>query len=188
VTRHGAYLFLIWNAALAWIPFALSKGIVKRYVHRGSIDRIQAGLCILWLLFLPNTFYIVTDFVHLQVSHSLLVWFEILLIASFVWLGMLYGFVSLRAMHLLADELWGRRLGWAFASGSIILSAVGIFLGRVPRFNSWDILTAPGGLINYAVVGLSDPFAHLPFLSFVGVLATFLGIIYFTVFGSESSH
>ena len=49
---------------------------------------------------------------------------------------------------------WGGRLAWAASVGVLFLSAFGIFLGRELRWNSWDVVTAPGALAR-------DVLAHL---------------------------
>ena len=54
-------------------------------------------------------------------------------------------------------------VGWVFAVGSLVLSAVGVYLGRFPRFNSWDVLTDPSGLVTVVLQRLADPLGN-PFL------------------------
>ena len=63
-TGHGPYDFLAWNAFLAWIPYALAAVVVAGH-RRGIHPYLLVLGRLVWLLFLPNALYIVTDFVHL---------------------------------------------------------------------------------------------------------------------------
>jgi uncharacterized membrane protein len=105
---------------------------------------------LLWILFFPNAFYIVTDYEH---SHSFGAdgvprWYDILLTTAFACGGMFLGSFSLYLMHLLVRERLGWLVGWLFAAMMLALGSVGIYLGRFWRLNSWDVLTKPLGLTN----------------------------------------
>lgn len=55
------YAFLAFNLLLAWIPYWLSSLITK-----WPSPWLRWGIMGIWLLFLPNAFYIVTDLIHLR--------------------------------------------------------------------------------------------------------------------------
>ena len=61
------FRFLIWNLILAWIPLLLALLVYDRYRRGSSLVALTPALA-LWLLFLPNAPYIVTDFVHLSAT------------------------------------------------------------------------------------------------------------------------
>ena len=63
-TGSNDYDFLAWNLFLAWVPFVLAL-IVYDARRRGVAGAGQLVLGGLWLLFLPNAPYIVTDLIHL---------------------------------------------------------------------------------------------------------------------------
>jgi uncharacterized membrane protein len=50
--------------------------------------------------------------------------------------------------------------GWVFALVSLALSSFGIYLGRVERFNSWDVLTQPYDLLFEIYQRVRYPFEH----------------------------
>jgi uncharacterized membrane protein len=69
----------------------------------------------LWLLFLPNAPHLVTDFVYLQQFHEMPVWYDITLLTTFAWLGLLLGFVSLYLMHAVAERMVGQVVSYSIA-------------------------------------------------------------------------
>jgi uncharacterized membrane protein len=101
----------------------------------------------LWLLFLPNAPYIVTDFLHLKHKPPVPLWFDLVLLFSFAGTGLLLGLLSLHNMQqALTARLSARWAQWLIG-GAIALSGFGIWLGRFQRWNSWDIFTRPDALL-----------------------------------------
>lgn len=152
-------LFLVWNLFLAWIPFLLSIYIIKISKSKIKyISKIIAGA--LWLLFFPNTFYLITDYIHLN-NHSyiklengiyhfyydFLMWFDFILISLFAFLGYFLGVLSLNNIHKLILSNWGRGLSWLLILLIAFITGFGIYLGRFLRFNSWDAIVNPTSLI-----------------------------------------
>ena len=162
IARVGpSFGFLPWNLFLAWIPFVLA--LCLAVVHdRGGPRLLLWALGAGWLLFLPNAPYILTDVVHLG-EGGVPLWFDIGLIGSFAAIGLGLGLASLLVVHRIVQARAGRLVGWLVAVSSLALSAVGIYLGRFPRFNSWDILTNPESLLAIVLYRLNDPFGN-PFL------------------------
>ena len=64
------YGWLVWNLFLAWLPFVLRARALRRLPARPSARCTSASFGALWLLFLPNAPYILTDFVHLRRAGS----------------------------------------------------------------------------------------------------------------------
>ena len=85
-TGYVTYIFLVWNLFLAFIPYAISSWL---YDNRGAIkSRLkQAAVIAAWLLFIPNSFYILTDLFHLDEFDSAPKWFDFLLIFSLLQAG-----------------------------------------------------------------------------------------------------
>ena len=76
-------------------------------------------------------------------SASLAWWYDIGLIATFAWTGLMLAVVSLSIVQALVAQRYGQAHGWAMASGTILLSGVGIYIGRFVRLNSWVPLVRP---------------------------------------------
>ena len=156
--RYGAYdfRFLIWNLILAWIPLLIALIVYDRY-RRGRPLLLLAPALVLWLLFLPNAPYIVTDFVHLSAGSPAPLWLDGVEVSAFAWTGMLLGFVSLYLVHAVARHRLGAAPSWIGVLGVLALMSVGVYLGRVKRWNSWDLLTQPGARLTQLHAHLGDP-------------------------------
>ncbi|MBA8796211.1 putative membrane protein [Friedmanniella endophytica] len=168
----SAFDFMPWNLFLAWIPYLLALLIAA--VHRSRGPRpLLVALGLAWLLFLPNAPYLVTDVIHLGTAWGAPLWFDAGLIALFAGTGLALGLASLLIVHRVVEARLGRLWGWCVAVGSLVLSAVGIYLGRYPRFNSWDVITNPHGLLATVLHRLTDPLGN-PFLLKFGLLTSTL--------------
>ena len=156
--RYGAYdfRFLIWNLILAWIPLLLALLVYDRY-RRGRSMLVLAPALVLWLLFLPNAPYIVTDFVHLSAGSPAPLWLDGVELSAFAWTGMLLGFASLYLVHAVARHRLGAVPSWVGVLCVLALVSVGVYLGRVKRWNSWDLLTQPGARLAQLHAHLGDP-------------------------------
>jgi uncharacterized membrane protein len=152
---------LIWNLFLACILFRLSIVVDDR--HRAGTRPLRLlPLAALWLLFLPNAPYIITDFKHLVPSPVVPLWVDVVVIAAPAWTGMLLGFLSLYLVQSVVRSLAGARVAWVAAVAVLGLSSFGIYLGRVLRWNSWDVLTNPyllgdldGVLVDPRAIGMT---------------------------------
>lgn len=153
-TESGSFGFLLWNLVLAWIPWLASLVCL---VWRGPFRWLWFPI---WLLFFPNAPYLVTDFVHLRSRPPVPVWYDVGMLAAFAWAGLVLGVTSLRAMHGRVETQLGRALGWVFVASVAVLSGFGIFLGRVLRKNSWDVLVEPWDLAHQIGVRLLHPLEH----------------------------
>jgi uncharacterized membrane protein len=106
---------------------------------------------------LPNAPYIITDFLHVSPQAGVPMWFDVLLVMSFAWNGMMLGFLSLFLVHDVVRRRRGRLTGWVVSIGALLLAAFGIYLGRFGRWNSWDLLARPHELLADIIDRLSHP-------------------------------
>jgi uncharacterized membrane protein len=163
VERTGSYdtTNLPWNLFLAWIPFGLAL-IVYDGSRKGRSLSLVLGAGLLWLLFLPNAPYIVTDAIWLDewALSGVPRWYDVSLYLVAAVTGGILGFVSLYLVQRVVARSRGEALGWLLAASSLLLSGVGVYLGRVLRWNSWDLFTRPEALLADIGEGLVDPFAY----------------------------
>ena len=179
LTGHVVFLFLIWNLFLAVIPFALSTmlGTAKGPLRARML--VPAGAA--WLLFFPNAPYILTDLFHLDARPGVPLWYDLALILSCAWNGLMLAYASLSDMQQLVQQRLGFGAGWAFATLALLLSSFGIYLGRYLRFNSWDVLTNPLTLFFDIVNRILHPFSFPGTWGVTLVFGVFLLIGYGTV-------
>ncbi len=149
--------FLLWNLFLAWLPL-LFAALALTAARRSLLLALAPGL--LWLVFLPNAPYLVTDLMHLAYDGRVPVLFDAVLLFSFALCGLALGLASLRWMQGLVASRWGRLGGWAFAATALGAAGFGIYLGRYVRWNSWDLLTQPSPLLRDILGRLANPIEH----------------------------
>lgn len=176
---HFTYQGLVWNLVLAWVPLALAVLLLLSYA-RGRPTFQLLALGVAWILFLPNAPYVLTDFVHLEPDHRL---YDSLLIASFAVTSLALGFASLLVVQLVVTRAGGVLAGWLVAVGSLFASSVGIYLGRVHRVNSWDVIHDPGHLWRLARVRIDNPFGNPHLIGYVVLFSGFLTLAYAGLYG-----
>jgi uncharacterized membrane protein len=177
VSTGPSYAFLTWNLFLAWVPYWLALALAAASRRRAS-RRLSVLLGVVWLLFLPNAPYIASDVVHLEDSRGLEIVLDATVIAAFATTGMFLGFASLREVQAVACARLGPAAGWCVAGVSVVLSGVGIYLGRVQNLNSWDAIVRPGRLAARILHALAHPSAHLSAFAGTLVLGLFLLALY----------
>jgi uncharacterized membrane protein len=150
------YANLVWNLVLAWVPFVLALAAYDRHRRgsRGPALWLSLGL---WLAFLPNAPYLVTDFMLLRDIRDMPVWFDVGVLTSFAWTGLLLGFASVYLVQEVARRALGPAGGWLCVVGSFGACGIGIYLGRVLRWNSWDLLVRPSGVLGDVAASLQSP-------------------------------
>ena len=156
LSGNGHYANLVWNLVLAWVPLALALVVYDR-VRREVAGPLLVVPLALWLLFLPNAPYLVTDFILLRDIQDMPIWFDVTLLTTFAWTGLMLGFVSLYLIQGVAKRTAGAVAGWIVALGALTASGVGIYLGRYLRWNSWDLLVQPAAVMRDALARLESP-------------------------------
>ncbi|RZJ63225.1 MAG: DUF1361 domain-containing protein [Flavobacterium sp.] len=152
VTGTIGYGFLLWNLILSAVPWLVSSWLWTSYKSWFGFTLLS----IIWLLFLPNAPYILTDFLHFRnLKSSMPAWFDLLLLASYSINGMLFALVSMAQMQRSFKIRFGEKASVALIAASAMLSGFGIFLGRYERYNSWDILSNPFGLVADSLILLT---------------------------------
>ena len=128
--------------------------------RRGRGMAFLGAVGFVWLLFLPNAPYIVTDFVHVGRVSGVPVWYDAAMIASFAAVGLVLGLVSILLVQGVVERRFGAAVGWLMLAPVFFLCSAGIYIGRVHRLNSWDAITSPGTLLRGFADRLADPLAQ----------------------------
>ena len=179
LTGSHNFLFLNWNLYLAFIPWLLTSIAVLREL-RNKIGII--AMMAMWLLFFPNSLYMLTDLLHLRSAHDAPMWFDLIIIIAFAWAGLGYGFVSLMDIEgfLRTRFKAGEKLITLLSICMIFVAAFGVYLGRFLRWNSWDIFGSPGALLNDVIDPFTDPAGNMRFWAFTFFMGTLLNFLYFS--------
>jgi len=198
ILHTGSLIFLsmIWNIFLAYIPYAISTALTvwrKPTTHPNPartrpgqwFASLMAVLRILsfftWHLFIPNSFYILTDLFHLADNHRnsrVPEWFDLALILSFACNGLLLGILSTRQIEKLLVPETAASGQWLFLYPVMWLNALGIYIGRYLRFNSWDIVTDPVNLFADILTMLLHPLQYRDAWGMVFCYSILLTLIY----------
>lgn len=165
------FVFLLWNLFLAWLPLVFAW-ILVRAPHTAVISGP------LWLLFLPNAPYIVTDLIHLRLHTMVPIWYDTMMLFTFALTGLLLGLVSLYLVHVQVERRLGQLPGWLFVALVLSLSSYGVYIGRFLRWNSWDIFTQPLTLFNDMLHSLVAPELFLRTWTMTALLTCVLAFAY----------
>ncbi len=141
------YVFLIWNLVLAVIPLMLAWWLYERLKTLSWFKWQQVILTLLFIGFLPNTFYLITDFVHLRQTDEAGLYFDVVLLSSFVINGIILGLASIFLLHKQLLRRLAERNALTIVAAIFFLASFAAYLGRFTRFNSWDIILRPAGLL-----------------------------------------
>ncbi len=183
--------YALWNLFLACLPIAFGRALA-RHLHR-TAGRIPAwhpatlSLALLWLLLLPNAPYLLTEIRHFVLDPR---WRDLTeaavsrpaaLRAAAAWgfafaltgaIGVVTFLLAVRPVeHALRRH--GVSIG-AFRAVLFPLTALGVWLGLIPRFNSWDALTRPLDVLGAALWAVT----HAPTAACVAGFALVLAALY----------
>lgn len=141
------YDFMVWNLFLAWLPLLFSLRLVKVLRRKVWSSWEAIGLTLLWLLFLPNAFYMVSDFIHLRTTSANDVLFVAVMFSSFICTALVLGFASLFLVHRELVRRFTNGFIKLFLGVTLFLCSAAIYIGRDLRWNSWDVFLNPGGVL-----------------------------------------
>jgi len=180
-TGNSFYRFLVWNLFLAWVP--LAAALIAHALDRLGAHTPATGAGIVWLVFFPNAPYMLTDYIHLrETPHGSPLWWDALMLSSFVWTALMLGFFSLYLMQ----NAWGayvrsRFVSWLLAALALTLGSFGVYLGRFVHINSWDALLHPRNVAHIVATQVENPINHPRLVGTIGLLTAFLLIGYVVV-------
>ncbi|HVF09950.1 MAG TPA: DUF1361 domain-containing protein [Abditibacteriaceae bacterium] len=152
---------ILWNLLLATIPVVLGNCIgqidQQLALRRNVMLRLgQILLFLIWLALLPNTCYLLTEWRHfldivdsqnlyLRAERSQRVLYDICVFAVFYLFYSGFGAMSLALSIRPVEQLLSRRRVKFFFIAPFLftLLSLGVYLGLLLRFNSWDLLARP---------------------------------------------
>jgi uncharacterized membrane protein len=174
VRGNGVWMF--WNLLLAVIPAALAVALFRPGAPRTA--GWWTGVAV-FVLFLPNAPYVLTDSIHLfdQIrgteSQFEVIGIVLPVYGAFFCVGFGCYVLALRQVrhyvHSSADGVsW-----WALALVLHGLCALGVYLGRFFRLNSWSVVSHPFSVVS----SLRDLVGAVPVML---IATTFVGLVVLT--------
>ncbi len=170
--------FLQWNLFLAWLPLIFAFLVYKRVKTKKDFTWQNGLLGFLWLAFLPNSFYIITDLIHLQSSGEVGLLYDTAMITSFVLNGLFLGYISMYLIDKVLGKFIEQKVVFTIMQFVLLLCAFAIYLGRYLRWNTWDIVANPAGLLFDVSDRIINPGTHVHTFVVTGVFFVLLSSTY----------
>jgi uncharacterized membrane protein len=153
--------WILWNLFLAVIPLVLSFWLFRR--RKISRSLVWWLALVTFIAFLPNAPYLLTDIIHLirGTRDGLSIWVVALVLIPLHISAILGGFEAY-VVSLINQGYYLRKQGaqravvWAAEILMHLLCAVGVFIGRFRRLNSWDLVTDPSDVISKTLDDLTS--------------------------------
>jgi len=180
---------IVWNLFLLVVPFVIFHYLVK-YYHLTKIEKrgqkvFFGFLFFLWLIFLPNSAYIITDVRHLM-NYCPYSFYRVC--SKNAWMIIIfftYALIGWAAFVLLLDKMknfvtvvYSKQISNLFIISVIPLVSIGVLLGLLNRWNSWEIFYFPKSIIRDLLLYVTDWNYFLDF----SVFTVFFYFLYY--FGS----
>lgn len=179
LTGSSFLLFLNWNLFLAFIPWFFTSIIILK-PNLQKKKPVLLGLLFLWILFFPNALYILTDLFHLRASSLMPIWFDLILILSFAWIGLLFGFISLIDIEKLLAGYLNTNIISIISIFLLFTASFGIYIGRYLRWNSWDIIASPFSLFYDISERIINPLEHFGTWGMTILMGLLLNMFYWS--------
>jgi uncharacterized membrane protein len=158
--RSGYYYFLIYNMGLAYIPLLLAWWLTYRLQKTAWLSFSNILLTILWIGFLPNSFYMITDLIHTSESIGIDLLYNIVLIILCIFNALVAGYISLYLVHWALLKRFYYRNVHIFIALILLICSFAIYLGRFLRWNSWDVIINPAGILFDVSDSIASPSTH----------------------------
>ncbi|CAN5645284.1 hypothetical protein BH23PAT1_BH23PAT1_3990 [soil metagenome] len=175
------FWFLIWNLILAWLPLLFAWLLVKRLKTNRWRQPMSIFLGVLWLGFLPNSFYLVSDLIHLHVTGEVNVLYDAVMFTSFIFNGYVAGFMSLYLVHGALLKRFSYHAVNLIVGGVLLACSYAIYLGRVLRWNTWDVLVNPAGVLFDLSEQVVNPISHPQLFMTTVTFFLLLSSMYFVI-------
>lgn len=179
-------LAVVFNLALLAVPYFIFI-FLKKYKDRTGLKSVKnkiwaLALGFLWLIFMPNVVYIISDIRHINgfcpADSAFRICVDTAWMIPFFFLYALAGVVAfvylLNQMKNFVEEIF-RKGKDIFVIFAIPLISLGFLLGLFNRWNSWEIFVNPLGILKTAALYFTDLTYFLNWLVFTG----FLYVLYY---------
>jgi uncharacterized membrane protein len=172
-----SYPFMIFNLFLAFAALELSFLLPLFKIENKKEIPASALFYLVFILMSPNVFYVLTDLIHLKIfafdfKQGLVLeeWWNFSVLTGSAILAIYYFSLMMKQIHLLLLAVKWRT---SIVFGFMILSSIGIYIGRFLRFHSVHLFTEPLSLV-------TQVFASINVSSFLFV--TWMSVLQFLIY------
>lgn len=176
------YIFLFWNLVLAIIPPLVGYLLYQRVKAHGWLEWKQVVLTVVFLAFLPNSFYLVTDFIHLRETYEASLMYDVVLLTSFMISGLVLGYSAVYMMHKSLKTRLSEEKAYISVLVLFLAISFAIYLGRFTRWNTWDLLFQPAGLLFDVSDRFINPAVHTDTYMVTSVIFLVLTSVYIVIY------
>lgn len=180
-TNTSQYWFLFWNLLLAWVPVLCAWWLLRELQRSSWKKPIPIILTLLWLGFLPNSFYLMSDLIHLHSTGDIGILYDSVLFLSCIWNGVLAGMLSLVWVHRAILQRRSSLFAAGCITGVFAVVSYAIYLGRALHWNTWDVLINPAGLIFDVSEQVIKPLDHPQVVVTTFTFFALLGSMYLVI-------
>jgi uncharacterized membrane protein len=153
--------WISWNLFLAFIPMALSFWLFRRSTRPNPFWWL---VFLIYAAFLPNAPYLLTDIIHTiqAVRSTYSIWVITLIFLPIHFVAIFSGFQAY-VIALINQGTYLTRRGhgrWVNVLELMThaLSALGIYMGRFDRLNSWEFVSDPTEVLQSVLNNLTAKF------------------------------
>ena len=178
---------ILWNLGLMFVPWLSVKLLAiwwhKTHFHKIGHKLVALALFLIWLLFIPNTAYVISEVRHLidycprdsefQVCEKN-AWMSIFFF-TYSLIGWIFFVYLTTQMRNLIELIWSKMIGYLFVLILMPVMALGFLLGLLNRWNSWEFFIYPKQFFQTLPVYWQDEVYFTNWLIFT----IFLYILYF---------
>lgn len=178
LTGVGRYWFIPENLLLAWLGLGFGWLLVQNLKSMAWKSWPNLLLSILWLVFLPNTWYVLSDFIHVHPTGEISELYDIVLMGSLVFCGFMLGLTSLFMLHKEFSKRLRGNQAYIVVELVILLASFGIYLGRDLRWSTWDVVANPGSIILNVSDRIINPLGHPRSINTTGLFFVLISVVY----------
>jgi len=143
-----SFVYILWNIFLAIVPFVISYTLLKINNRKRLSKLVFFCFFIIWLIFIPNSPYILTDFIHLGEIRIIPVLYDAILLFVSAYVGIMFGVYSIKHIENILKTMYSTKISFSIVTLIVFIMSFGVYVGRFLRFNSWDMFAKPVIFIN----------------------------------------
>lgn len=178
---------VLFNIFLILIPLAIYLLLAWYWRRTRFLKLVQkifaAIIFFFWLIFIPNTAYVISEVRHLLNYCPPAAAFKVceqsawvvFFFFTYATIGLISYYYLMSAMRRLIENIFGKKTAQIFVIAVIPVIALGMLLGLLNRWNTWELFIYPLDLFNTLVSYISYPLNLQNWLIF----SLFLYLFYF---------